>query len=157
MCLSCIAKEKSRPAGFGGLRRLGTVIGRRKDDRRTAERPPSPEKRSRSTLNPLRRGISSRNMQAIPSPDASTTNLGVDTQPSERDPSHDGSRISQQRESNEERQNTAQNTLAPIRSSSLPQVNGIAHDHELVVQKPKVEESPSNQKQVHYHGEHSYT
>ena len=130
-------------------------MGRRKDDRKTAERPPSPEKRSRSTLNPLRRGISSRNMQAIPSPDASTTNLGVDTQRSERDPSHDGSRFSQQRESNEERQNAAQDTLAPIRSSSLPQVNGISHDREPSVQQPKVEESPPNRKQVRCHEEHS--
>ncbi|KAL9599215.1 MAG: hypothetical protein Q9219_003996 [cf. Caloplaca sp. 3 TL-2023] len=52
-----------------GLRRLGTVMTRRKEGKKLSERPPSPEKRSRPNLNPLRRGTSSRNMQTIPSPD----------------------------------------------------------------------------------------
>ena len=54
--------------------RLGTVMGRRKTDPKSNERTPSPEKRSRPSRNPLRRG-SSKNMQQIPSPNASMTEL----------------------------------------------------------------------------------
>jgi len=54
--------------------RLGTVMGRRKQDPKSVERTPSPEKRSRPSRNPLRRG-SSKNMQQIPSPNASMTEL----------------------------------------------------------------------------------
>ena len=68
------AVKEHRKGPLGGLRRLGTVMSRRKVDPNSIERTPSPEKRSRSSRNPLRRG-SSRNMQQIPSPDASTTEL----------------------------------------------------------------------------------
>lgn len=54
--------------------RLGTVMGRRKQDPKSVERTPSPEKRSRPSRNPLRRG-SLKNMQQIPSPNASMTEL----------------------------------------------------------------------------------
>ncbi|KAL8810557.1 MAG: hypothetical protein Q9200_002479 [Gallowayella weberi] len=59
-----------KPRGFG-LRRLGTVMGRRKDDKKPSELGPSPEKekRSRPQFSALRRGTSSKNMQTIPSPD----------------------------------------------------------------------------------------
>ena len=54
--------------GFGGLRRLGTVLVRDKGPKEI-NRPASPEKRSRTGRNPLRRGQSSRqNMQQIDSP-----------------------------------------------------------------------------------------
>ena len=66
--------KEQRKGAMGGLRRLGTVMSRRKDTK-AEERTPSPEKRSRTSRNPLRRGPSSRNMQQIPSPDASTTEL----------------------------------------------------------------------------------
>ena len=141
-------KERSRPAGFGGLRRLGTVIGRRKDDRKATERPPSPEKRTRSTLNPLRRGASSRNMQTLPSPDASTTNLGITSQASERDPSRDDPRISQQRESNERREAALSNSLTPVRSSSLPQANGISNDHEPRLTQEETAQFPNGGTEV---------
>ncbi|MCJ1398211.1 hypothetical protein MMC11_001408 [Xylographa trunciseda] len=68
------AVKEHRKGPLGGLRRLGTVMSRRKADPSSIERTPSPEKRSRPSRNPLRRG-SSRNMQQIPSPDASTTEL----------------------------------------------------------------------------------
>ncbi|MCJ1288197.1 hypothetical protein MMC26_007552 [Xylographa opegraphella] len=68
------AVKDHRKGPLGGLRRLGTVMSRRKVDPSSVERTPSPDKRSRSNRNPLRRG-SSRNMQQIPSPDASTTEL----------------------------------------------------------------------------------
>ena len=60
---------------IGGLKRLGTVISRRKQDPNPPPRMPSPEKRSKSSRNPLKRGPSSRNMQQIPSPNASTSEL----------------------------------------------------------------------------------
>lgn len=50
-------------------------MSRRKADPKAVEQSPSPEKRSKPSRNPLRRGPSSRNMQQIPSPDASTTEL----------------------------------------------------------------------------------
>ncbi|KAL9124833.1 MAG: hypothetical protein Q9217_005885 [Psora testacea] len=55
--------------GFGGLRRLGTVLGRQDKGLKAMDRPPSPEKRSRTSRNPLRRGPRSRpDMQQIDSP-----------------------------------------------------------------------------------------
>ena len=60
---------------IGGLKRLGTVISRRKQDTNPPPRMPSPDKRSKSSKNPLKRGHSSRNMQQIPSPNASTSEL----------------------------------------------------------------------------------
>ena len=61
-----------KKSGFGGLRRLGTVLSRPGKESKGMERidrPASPdkEKRSRPSRNPLRRGPSSRqDMQAIP-------------------------------------------------------------------------------------------
>ena len=63
--------------GFGGLRRLGTVLGRQEKSSKGMDRPPSPDKRSRPGRNPLRRGLSSRqDMQQIDSPpQTSSSNL----------------------------------------------------------------------------------
>ena len=61
-----------KKSGFGGLRRLGTVLSRPGKESKGMERidrPSSPdkEKRSRTSRNPLRRGPSSRqDMQTIP-------------------------------------------------------------------------------------------
>ena len=128
-----------RPGGFG-LKRLGTVIGRRKDKK--SDRPPSPEKRTRSGLNPLRRGASSKNMQEIPSPpDTSTTHLPT-TNPSQEKASQEtrmpetaatgspqrpqlpvGPRLPKDQVNGE--------TSLPVakRTSSLPRTNGI-HSHD---------------------------
>jgi hypothetical protein len=70
-------------------------MGRRKQDSKSEERAPSPEKRPRQSRNPLRRGPSSKNMQQIPSPEASTTELPTsparqDT-PVEREPTQNQS------------------------------------------------------------------
>lgn len=54
-------------------------MGRRKQDPNPPPQLPSPDKRSKSSKNPLRRGPSSRNMQQIPSPNASTTELPLST------------------------------------------------------------------------------
>ena len=64
-------------SSFGGLRRLGTVLGGRSNKGAKAmDRAPSPEKRSRPMRNPLRRGTSSHhNMETIPSPPSSSSNL----------------------------------------------------------------------------------
>jgi len=62
-------EKKSR---FGGLRRLGTVMTRRKDKEKIDDTGKSPEKRPRR--NPLRRG-SSAVMEPIPSPSASVSEL----------------------------------------------------------------------------------
>ncbi|SLM37512.1 Muniscin C-terminal [Lasallia pustulata] len=65
------APQEQKHGRLSGLKRLGTVIGRG----RSKPEPASPEKRSRSNLNPLRRGESSGAMQTIPSRDPSITNL----------------------------------------------------------------------------------
>ncbi|MCJ1310278.1 hypothetical protein MMC25_003940 [Agyrium rufum] len=70
------APETTTPkkSGFGGLKRLGTVMSRRKTE--TSMDNPTPEKEKKSkSRNPLRRGTSSKHMQQIPSPDASTAEL----------------------------------------------------------------------------------
>ena len=60
---------------MSGLKRLGTVISRRKTEAKGTEPLPSPDKRSKPGRNPLRRGPSTKNMQQLPSPSASTTDL----------------------------------------------------------------------------------
>ena len=69
--LTWCAVQEQKHGRLSGLKRLGTVIGRG----RTKPEPPSPDKRSRSNLNPLRRGESSGAMQTIPSRDPSISNL----------------------------------------------------------------------------------
>ena len=128
-----------RPSGFGGLKRLGTVIGRRKDKK--GERPPSPEKRTRSNLNPLRRGQSSKDMQAIPSPDASTLNL-PSVSPRQEPPMPQTNAVSTSQEAprsptEQRRMNDQLNgdtiSPAPKRTSSLPRTNGAPTNRELSV------------------------
>lgn len=118
-----VQESPRRPTGFGGLKRLGTVIGRKKDKK--AERPPSPEKRSRSNVNPLRRGQISKDMQAIPSPDASTVNL-PSVSPRQEPPSLP-------KPSTEEASDQARR-----RTSSLPRTNGFANNRDL----PQSEDIP---------------
>ena len=131
-----LQQSPRRPSGFGGLRRLGTVIGRRKEKK--GERPPSPEKRTRSNMNPLRRGQSSKNMQTIPSPDASTLNLSSVSR-SEEPPLpnvNNNSSVPEASQSIPEprRVNGQLNgdtvSLTPKRTSSLPRTNGVAMNRE---------------------------
>lgn len=67
--------QEQRRTPFGALKRIGTVMSRRRLTPKPSDSESSPEKRSRPNLNPLRRGTGSRNMQAIPSPEASVVNL----------------------------------------------------------------------------------
>ena len=60
---------------MSGLKRLGTVISRRKIEPKRTDRLPSPDKRSKPGRSPLRRGPSTKNMQQLPSPGASTTDF----------------------------------------------------------------------------------
>lgn len=71
------APAPPQKSSFGGLRRLGTVLGGRSNKgAKGMDRGPSPEKRSRPMRNPLRRGPSShQNMETIPSPPSSFSNL----------------------------------------------------------------------------------
>ena len=126
-----------RPGGFG-LKRLGTVIGRRKDKK--AERPPSPEKRTRSGLNPLRRGTSSKNMQEIPSPPETSIVHLPQAAPSPEPAlpvvtavtrSQLSDSPAEQRRLNDQL-NGDTISPAPRRTSSLPRTNGIQTDGDLV-------------------------
>jgi len=61
----CVVDEKSKKSSFGGIKRIGTVMSRRKS---TAPPPPTPEKRKEKSRFPFRRGDSSRSFQEVDSP-----------------------------------------------------------------------------------------
>jgi hypothetical protein len=61
----CIVEEKSKKSSFGGIKRIGTVMSRRKS---TAPPPPTPEKRKEKSRFPFRRGDSSRSFHEVDSP-----------------------------------------------------------------------------------------
>ena len=122
------APAAPQKSSFGGLRRLGTVLaGRSNKGAKGMDRPPSPEKRSRPMRNPLRRGTSShQNMESIPSPPSSASNLPMSppqnatalietetSQYTERPPSQERRRLNDQVNGD-----TIQ--PAPTRVSSLP-------------------------------------
>lgn len=150
-----------RPGGFGGLKRLGTVIGRRKDKK--AEQPPSPEKRMRSGLNPLRRGTSSKNMQEIPSPpETSTVHLPTVT-PGQETPRPEFAVTSQpqspqppveQRLTNDQ-PNGDMISPAAQRESSIPRTNGVQHDRDMA--QEEVPPMPTTPKQIEVNHEYVYT
>ena len=129
-----IAPAPPPKSGFGGLRRLGTVLGGRSNKGAKAmDQVPSPEKRSRTMKNPLRRGTSSHhNMEAIPSPPSSSTNLP--SLPQHEAPSIQAApsqsterRRSQERQHSNDQSNGDTMQPTPTRVSSLPGVtNGIS-------------------------------
>ncbi|KAL8973859.1 MAG: hypothetical protein Q9197_001894 [Variospora fuerteventurae] len=133
---------ESKPQRFG-LRRLGTVMGRRKDNKKPGDRLPSPEKRSRSHLNPLRRGTSSKNMQAIPSPDEEAMPMpksppqrgATSPQPTRSQTVAASPSPPEQRRTNE-RVNGDVIQPAPPRSSTLPIANGVPTNAAPVAQEP---------------------
>ena len=74
LATNTVAGPPPSKSGFGGLRRLGTVLGRQNKGSKSMDRPPSPDKRGRPSRNPLRRGANSRqDMEAIPSPPATSS------------------------------------------------------------------------------------
>ena len=127
-------------SGFGGLRRLGTVLGRQNKGPKGVDRPPSPDKRSRPLRNPLRRGPSSRHdMETIPSPPA-TSSSDLPALPPRREATSPQAARSQSNErppSNQDqrRRNDQLNgdTIlpAPTRVSSLPMTNGVSTSRDL--------------------------
>ncbi|KAL8925337.1 MAG: hypothetical protein Q9172_002268 [Xanthocarpia lactea] len=133
-----------KPRGFG-LRRLGTVMSRRKDDRKPGERTSSPEKRSRPPFS-LRRGTSSKNMQTIPSPDEEA--MPMPKSPPQRKTSSPQPNRAQtmtvspsppeQRRMNETVNGDAI-MPAPSRSSSLPVQNGIQTAAAPIEEDPQVQ------------------
>ncbi|KAL8713629.1 MAG: hypothetical protein Q9225_006740 [Loekoesia sp. 1 TL-2023] len=128
-----------------GLRRLGTVMSRRKDGKKPSDRAPSPEKRSRPHLNPLRRGTSSKNMQTIPSPDEEAMPLpkfSPQREPATPQPNRSQTAAASQSPPEQRRTNGGVNgdaiQPAPIRSSSLPMTNGIQTNAAPVEEEPPV-------------------
>ncbi|KAL9606619.1 MAG: hypothetical protein Q9179_000205 [Wetmoreana sp. 5 TL-2023] len=116
---------------------------RRKDDKKTNERPPSPEKRSRPRFGALRRGTSSKNMQAIPSPDEEAMPLPssppqpvrsqtVAASPSPPEPRRTNGRV-----------NGDAIQPAPTRLSSLPVANGIPPGNAPDDEEPQMAPPPT--------------
>ena len=144
----CLGKSTNLPTGpppakssFGGLRRLGTVLGRQGKGSKGMDNPSSsPEKRGRPSRNPLRRGASSKHdMETIPSPPAtSSSDLqasatrnaaplagATPTQSIDRPPSNQ----EQRRRNDQLNGDTIQ--PAPTRVSSLPMPNGVPTNRDL--------------------------
>ena len=114
-----------------GLKRLGTVMGRR---RQNSDRPPSPERRSRPNLNPLRRGTSSRDMQTIPSPEESAVSLAPSPPPqvpplpqSKIPPPTETLRTTREQQRANEQPNGTMDLPSTTGSPSLPATNGLQH------------------------------
>ena len=111
-------------SGFGGLRRLGTVLGGGRSNKGTKamDRAPSPEKRSRPIRNPLRRGASSHhNMETIPSPPSSSSNLPQSSPPHEAPTIKSGERPrSQERQLSNAQTNGDTSQPEPTGVSNLP-------------------------------------
>lgn len=128
------ASGPSSKSGFGGLRRLGTVLGSRSKGAKGMDRPPSPEKRSRPTRNPLRRGPSSRqDMETIDSPPLSSSHLPLSPprhQQQSRDTTSSQSNDRPLSPTEPKRMNDQLNgdtsQQAPTRVASLPLTNGAA-------------------------------
>lgn len=121
-----------------GLKRLGTMIIRTRQTSKPLDHAGSPEKRLRPSLNPLRRGTSTRDMQTIPSPQGSAVNLPPPPlpPPPQIDPTHPDSQRKtgftdpEPLSSAEPRRveylpNGDALQPPPVRSSSLPGANGI--------------------------------
>ena len=130
-----VAPAPPPKSSFGGLRRLGTVLGGRSNKGAKAmDRAPSPEKRSRPKRNPLRRGTSShQKMETIPSPPESSSHLPQSSPQQEVPSINPASSQSTERPRSQERHlsndqvNGDRIHPAPTRVSSLPgMTNGIS-------------------------------
>lgn len=132
--------QEQRRTPFGALKRIGTVMSRRRLTPKPSDSASSPEKRSRPNLNPLRRGTGSRNMQAIPSPEASVVNLNPSSP--RREPASPLPRASTTRETSQapqsplairkisDHRNGNDVSLPPSRAASLPIINGSSKSQE---------------------------
>ena len=132
--------QEQRRTPFGALKRIGTVMSRRRLTPKPSDSASSPEKRSRPNLNPLRRGTGSRNMQAIPSPEASVVNLNPSSP--RREPASPLPRASTTGETSQappsplairkisDHRNGNDVSLPPSRAASLPIINGSSKSQE---------------------------
>ncbi|KAL8940685.1 MAG: hypothetical protein Q9211_002159 [Gyalolechia sp. 1 TL-2023] len=136
-----------------GLRRLGTVMGRRKESKKPGERPASPEKRTRPHLNPLRRGTGPKHMQTIPSPDEEA--MPLPKSPPRREPTTPPNRsqtvMLPQSPPEQRRTNGGVNgdAIQPARrrSSTMPATNGIQTNAVVVEEEPPVPSLPATEPQ----------
>lgn len=109
-------------------------MGRRRQNSKTSDRPPSPERRSRPNLNPLRRGTSSRDMQTIPSPQESAVSLAPSPplqvpplpQPKIPPPTETPRTTREQQRANDQ-SNGTMDLPSTTGSPSLPATNGLQH------------------------------
>lgn len=132
--------QEQRRTPFGALKRIGTVMSRRRLTPKPSDSASSPEKRSLPNLNPLRRGTGSRNMQAIPSPETSVVNLNPSSP--RREPASPLTRASTTRETSQapqaplamrkisDHRNGDEVSLPPSRAASLPLINGSSKSQE---------------------------
>lgn len=132
--------QEQRRTPFAALKRIGTVMSRRRLTPKPSDSASSPEKRSRPNLNPLRRGTGSRNMRAIPSPEASVVNLNPSSP--RREPASSLTRASTTRETSQapqaplamrkisDHRNGDEVSLPPSRAASLPLINGSSKSQE---------------------------
>ena len=142
-----VAAPPPKKSGFGGLRRLGTVLSRPGKDSKGMERmdrPPSPdkEKRSRPSRNPLKRGPSSRqDMQTIPDDAPETPKVKIPSSPPQLDqPSFSkttNERLERPQTPTDMRRSHNQVNgdsiqQAPKRISSIPTTNGLQTTREPV-------------------------
>lgn len=156
--LTCKAgPPPSQKSSFGGLRRLGTVLGRQNKGAKGMERPPSPDKRSRPTRNPLRRGPSSRQeMQAIPSPpETSTANLSSVPPQIDMPLGQNATTGSIERTQSPQEQRRLNDRIngdsiepAPMRASTAPMTNGLQTDRDLATVHESQAASPTKPAQV---------
>ncbi len=122
---------------------MGTVIGRRQKDPKPTQAAASPEKRSRPSRNPLRRGPSSRDMQTIPSPEESTVHLPSPSPRQEpalprptRSPPVERPQPPRESQHTNDLSNGDTILPAPLSSSALPQTNGVQASSDAVPPQP---------------------
>ena len=106
-------------------------MGRRRQNSKSSGQPLSPEKRPKPPRNPLRRGISSKDMEPIPSPGASAVNLASSSPLAELNPSKSktspatgGSTVNTVQQNGNDHSNSNTHLLTPTRSMSMPITNG---------------------------------
>lgn len=123
-------EKKSR---FGGLRRLGTVMSRRKDKDKDIDSAKSPAEKRSMRRNPLRRN-SSAMMEAIPSPNESTTEL----------PTFANTRRTSTHEETPATAQSIARTLEPNAISTSNQTNGGYSAYGSATESPRESTMPSN-------------
>ncbi|KAL8656630.1 MAG: hypothetical protein Q9226_002612 [Calogaya cf. arnoldii] len=148
-----VSATSEGPFGSGSAG-AGGAPGRRKDDKKSSEQGPSPEKRSRPQFS-LRRGTSSKTMQTIPSPTEEAMPTMPVSPPQRKTSSPQPNRAQtmaaspsppEQRRMNEQVNGDAI-MPAPSRISSLPVQNGIQTNAAPAQEDPQVQPPQSAETQ----------